>query len=129
MGVAGFGVERGVAAIGTGNAVAGGAVAGGSGVAGGVVGVGGFWGGLGGEMVGTGGGVFGVGGAVSGADAVVMDELAVGVKGDRAEDELSACDGSVVEGVVGNGVVVGMGVSGGVEGEVGKGAMGLYGRI
>jgi len=103
-------VEMGAAVIGTGSAVADGAVAGASRVNGDVV---------------------GVGEAVAGADAVVMEGLAVGVKGDRAEDELTDCDGSVVGGNVGNVVVVGVGVGGGVEGEMGKGAsaMGLYGRI
>ncbi len=131
VGVARFGVGMGAAVIGIGSAVAGGVVVGGAGVNGDVVGVCEAVVGIGGDMVGTDVGVFGVGGAVAGADAVVMDGLAVGVKGDGAEDELSDCDGSVVGGIVSNVVVVGMGVNGGVEGEVGKGAsaMGLYGRI
>ena len=127
----------GAAMIATGSAVAGRVVAGDSGVDGDVVGIGEAVVGVGEavaetgrDMVGADAGVFGVGMAVAGADAVVMDELAVRVKGDRAEDELTDGDGSVIGGDVGDVVVVGMGVSGGVEGEMGKGdiAMVLYGR-
>ncbi len=137
VGAAGLGVEMGAAVIGTGSAVAGGVVVEGAGVDGDVVVVGETVVGvsegmaeIGGDMVGTDGAVFGVGGAVAGADAVVMDGLAVGVSSDRAEDELTDCDGCDVRGIVGDVVVFGVGVSGGVEGEMGKGAaMGLYGRI